>query len=552
MVASQDLTRKRRILFCGEASYLSTGYATYTREVLRRLHSTGKYDIAELGTYGKPNEPEINDIPWKFYPNIPDINNTKDVQEYNSNNINQFGAWKFESICLDFKPDIVCDIRDFWMMEFQERSPFRRFYNWTIMPTVDAAPQHKQWIHTYANADGVFTYSDWALSSLKEQSGAAINCLGSAPPSADSSYSPVQDKEAHKRSLGFEDGVKIIGTVMRNQRRKLYPDLFEAFRMFLDKSGRTDVYLYCHTSYPDLGWDLPEIMMKCGVASKCLFTYICSECGYVFPDFFKDAISQCKKCNKFSAKLSNVRNGVPVEILSSIVNCFDLYVQYANSEGFGLPQVEAAACGVPVMSVDYSAMSSVIRKLGGTPLTPKTLYKELETGCMRAVPDNEHTAQKFVEFFDLPQAMRMKKGFESRKLFEEHYQWNQTADKWEQRFDSVEILPESETWKSPPRIHLPSDRYPEGMDNKNLVDWLIINVLGEPEKLNSYMSSRLVRDLNYGQTTEGMGGIYYNENSLLDSAPKTMVFNPHDAYKHMLELCNRRNYWEKMRHKVLL
>ena len=551
MVGSQDLTRKRRILFCGEASYLSTGYATYTREVLRRLHATGKYDIAELGTYGKPNEPEIKDVPWKFYPNIPDINNTRDVQEYNSNHINQFGSWKFESICLDFKPDIVCDIRDFWMMEFQERSPFRRFYNWTIMPTVDAAPQHKQWIYTYANADGVFTYSDWALSSLKEQSGTAINCLGSAPPSADSSYSPVQDREAHKRNLGFEDGVKIIGTVMRNQRRKLYPDLFEAFRLFLDKSGRTDVYLYCHTSYPDLGWDLPEIMMKNGVASKCLFTYICSECGYVFPDFFKDAISQCKKCNKYSAKLSNVRHGVPVNVLSSIVNCFDLYVQYANSEGFGLPQVEAAACGVPVMSVDYSAMSSVIRKLGGTPLKLKTLYKELETGCMRAVPDNEYAAQKFLEFFDLPQAMRMKKGFESRKLFEEHYQWDRTANKWEQRFASVEILPESETWKSPPRIHSPSDGYPKGLDNKNLVDWLIINVLGEPEKLNSYMASRLVRDLNYGQRTEGMGGIYYNENSLLDSAPKTILFNAPDAYKHMLELCNRRNYWEKMRHKVL-
>ena len=170
---------------------------------------------------------------------------------------------------------------------------------------------------------------------------------------------------------------------------------------------------------------------------------------------------------------------------------------------------------------------------------------------MRAVPDNEYAAQKFAEFFDLPQAMRMKKGFESRKLFEEHYQWDRTAHKWEQRFDSVEILPESETWKSPPRIHSPSDGYPKGLDNKNLVDWLIINVLGEPEKLNSYMASRLVRDLNYGQSTEGMGGIYYNENSLLDSAPKTMVFNPHDAYKHMLELCNRRNYWEKMRHKVL-
>ena len=42
------------------------------------------------------------------------------------------------------------------------------------------------------------------------------------------------------------------------------------------------------------------------------------------------------------------------------MNTFDLYVQYANSEGFGLPQVEAAGCGIPVASVDYSAMSSVV------------------------------------------------------------------------------------------------------------------------------------------------------------------------------------------------
>ena len=457
MALTQNSNRKKRILFCGEASYLSTGYATYTREVLKRLYATGKYEIAELGTYGKSEELQNNPIPWKFYPNVPDVNDQKAVQEYNSVNINQFGAWKFESICLDFKPDIVCDIRDFWMLEFEERSPFREFYNWTIMPTVDATPQHKQWIYTYANADGVFTYSDWAVSILEEQSGGTINCLGSAPPSADASYAPVQDREAHKRSLGFESNIKIIGTVMRNQRRKLYPDLFEAFRLFLDRSGRTDVYLYCHTSYPDIGWDLPELMMKNGISSKCIFTYICHNCNYVFPDFFKDAISQCKKCGGFSAKLSNVRNGVTVDILSNIVNCFDLYVQYANSEGFGLPQVEAASCGVPVMSVDYSAMHSVIRKLGGVPLKLKTSYKELETGCMRAVPDNEYAAEKFDEFFNLPTAMRLKKGFDTRKAFEKHYQWDDTVKKWEQWFDSVQVKPESETWKSPPRLHKPTN-----------------------------------------------------------------------------------------------
>ena len=90
------------------------------------------------------------------------------------------------------------------------------------------------------------------------------------------------------------------------------------------------------------------------------------------------------------------------------------------------------------------------------------------------------------------------------------------------------------------------------MDNKKFVEWLIINVLGETDKLNSYMASRLIRDLNYGQTTEGMGGVYHNEDSLLYSSPKNILFNQNDAYKNMLELCNRRNYWEKIRHKSIL
>ena len=63
--------RKKRILFCSEATFLNTGYATYTREILNYLHSTGKYDIAELASYGTTGDPQAEGIPWRFYGVVP-------------------------------------------------------------------------------------------------------------------------------------------------------------------------------------------------------------------------------------------------------------------------------------------------------------------------------------------------------------------------------------------------------------------------------------------------------------------------------------------------
>jgi len=545
--------RKKRILFCNEASFLNTGYATYGREVMKRLFDTGKYELAELACYGHRDDPRAKDIPWNYYGNMPDSGNEEESRQYESAPTNQFGEWMFENVCLEFKPDIVFDIRDFWMLDFQERSPFRKLFNWVIMPTVDAAPQKTQWLATYANADYVFTYSDWAVDVLREQTRGKINCLGSAPPSADAAYKPVTNRAEHKQKMGFDPDTKIIGTVMRNQRRKLYPDLFEAFGKFIRQSENKNYILYCHTSYPDVGWDLPEILQKNGLSKYVVVTYVCAETNKPFPSYFKDAIIQSPFTGNLCAKLSNVQNGVSYEFLSDIFNTFDLYIQYANSEGFGLPQVEAAACGVPVMSVDYSAMSSVIRKLDGIPLKLKGLYKELETGCMRAVPDNDYTAEQIGKFFSLPESMRLKKGFSAHQAFKKHYQWDQTAKKWEECFDSIEIKPEEETWKSPPIIREPASReqLPNFSDNRDVARWLISDVLCEPDRLNTYMESRLIRDLNYRSTTDVTGGMYFNEEAAIFSKPSIQPFSFDQAYDQMKSLCERRNQWEQRRAETI-
>jgi len=551
--------RKKRVLFCSEATFLNTGYATYTREILKYLHGTGKYEIAEMASYGEMNDARAADIPWKYYGVMPNQESQpkatpQQIKEYNSKGTNAFGEWIFEHVCLDFMPDFVCDIRDYWMLDFAERSPFRPFFKWVVMPTVDAAPQARQWIATYEGADACLTYSDWAGGVLRDQSNDRINYLGSAPPSAHPAYAPVQDKAAHKQSMGIDPAYKIIGTVMRNQRRKLYPDLFQAFKTFLENSPDKNYYLYCHTSYPDLGWDIPELIQEYGLSSNVLFTYVCPETKKPFTSLFRGAMAQSPYTNRWGSTLSNVKNGASYEDLAKIVNTFDLYVQYANCEGFGLPQVEAAACAVPVMGTDYSAMESVLRKLKGFPIKPKAFYKELETGCMRAVPDNDLAAKMFQEFFNNSDEERAQIGRDTRLQFDIHYQWNLSGLKWEDYFDSTPITPIEQTWKSPARIAQPEtkpEQPPNEVAHSVLAKWLISKVLREPDKLNSYLESRLTRDLLYRNTTNMTGGMYYNESSAAFEGQNRHEFNFDMAYSHMADLCSRRNVWEQRRVELM-
>ena len=540
--------RKKKVLLCNEASFLNTGYATYGRELMKRLYASDKYELAELSTYASYGDERFSQLPWKTYSNLPDPNNQEEANLYGSNITYQFGEFKFEYVLLDFQPDIVVDIRDWWMLEFEERSPFRGLFYWAIMPTVDAEPQNEQWLATYASADAVFNYSDWGYELLKKEGGGNIKCLGSAPPSSAAAYVPVADKDAHKSKMGLNPQCKIVGTIMRNQRRKLFPDLFKSFRKYLDITKDPDTYLYCHTCYPDVGWDIPRLLKQYDVASRTIFTYKCNKCNGIAPSIYQDIVMQCPYCGVHASQLANVQKGLSCKEFAEIINIFDLYIQYANSEGFGLPQVEAASCGVPVMSVDYSAMESVVRKVSGTPLKLKAKYLELETGCYRAVPDNDYTVKQLVEFFSLTKEQRTQKGIDTRLAFEKNYGWDKTAEIWMSYFDSVPIRPIEETWHSPPRLHNPVESIPEGLSKSEQASFLIANVYGEPEKINTYMWARMAKDLNLGTWTQGsVGDMYFNEDAHIDSQRSIQPFDLETAYKLCHNMCMHRNQWESER-----
>src|SRR5690606_27617771 len=73
---------KKRVLVLSEGSYLNTGFSKYARQILKRLHATGKYIVGEMGSYSAPRDqdPRAAQIPWEYFHNCPQ--NAIEGQEY--------------------------------------------------------------------------------------------------------------------------------------------------------------------------------------------------------------------------------------------------------------------------------------------------------------------------------------------------------------------------------------------------------------------------------------------------------------------------------------
>jgi len=536
---------KKRILFIGEASYLATGFSTYWNEVIKRLHATNKFILAEQGSYGQDGDPRNNQVPWKFYPVKPHPHDKEATRIYDENLMHgsrtfQFGEWRFDSVCLDFKPDITLAIRDFWMDEFVFRSSFRKYFKFYWMPTIDGIPQKPMWLDSYKLCDGVLTYSEWGMNVLKKDGRFGTNLLAVASPGADLEiFKPVDDKREHKSKLGIDPNSLIIGTVMRNQERKLYYDLIEAFAQWLYKSkskGHLELanrtFLYLHTSYPDQGWDIGAAVKEFNIGNKVIMTYLCKECRTAFPSMFSGDVTHCRKCNKFCAIPPNASLHCPRNVLADIINTFDLYVQYSISEGWAMPLTEAMACGVPTMAVRYSAMEDHLQCPTSIPIEVGRFFREsvVRTEQRRALPDNQDFVRKLDIF--------LKKNEEQRKIISQKTRqyciesvdvwgqkeklprrgWERTAKIWENVIDQCKIYDREQTWHNmEPRIYKPyltSEKI--NMSNAEFIRWIIRDVWNHPERCGTYFEGEWIRILNSGFRREGPNMIPMDRKKILE------------------------------------
>jgi len=141
-------------------------------------------------------------------------------------------------------------------------------------------------------------------------------------------YYPDKDKGNGVRKANDWGDRFVIGCVGTNKvERKNFRKLLMAFKQFHDKHN--DSLLYLHTEPLDKqGVHLPNLVQILGLEKA-----VCFPADSVVPP--------------------------SEEHMAKLYNSFDVYCMPSKGEGFGLPIIEAQACGVPVVITDFSSMSEL-------------------------------------------------------------------------------------------------------------------------------------------------------------------------------------------------
>lgn len=493
---------KKRILFCGESSHLASGFGNYTREILSRLYDTKKYEIAELSCYRTKHTPKKE--PWKIYPVAVDASDPL-YQSYASSGINQYGYWRFDIALAHFKPDIVIDVRDFWNFTYQETSSLRKFYKWILAPTYDSAPPKINTVNTLKNTDLLLFHTEWAKRDFIARDIYSNTNLGPAVSDGVdfNIFKPIEyNKKIHKTTFGIDDKCLIIGTVMRNQKRKLIADLLFSMRKVIDSLPNKNIKFYLHTSFPEAeGWDVPSLLLETEMINHTLLTYRCKGCSNYWSSVFRGAVVNCSFCDN-KASIACINNPLTPSDLCKIYNLFDIYVQYAICEGFGIPVVEAAACGLPIVSVDHGAMAEIANNVGGYLVPVQRTFREMETNADRVLPDNDGLVNILKQILDLNKENLINIGNKTKQLVRNHYGWDKTSKIFENIIDNMDIS-DNLPWHYPYRQIDTKFSINNNMTNREFVYSIVDNIIKDDHIKGTELIESLIKSLDDGFTMSG-------------------------------------------------
>lgn len=337
---------------------VATGFAQVSKNVLKKLHDTGKYDITVVGInfHGTLTKEQMEKHPYNFTPAMP--NGYADP--YGRGRVIQI----LQGIDRDIKPpfDILFTIQDHFILaggdelaqgyNFSKRIKeiqaeilnnqnidMKYLFNWVGYFPVDGTLQ-KKWVEAIGNCDYPVAYTEFGkkeivkfdtdILRLQERLKVIYHGVNIKD------FYPMEEQEIKEFRKNYfpkempEDAFLIVN-VSRNQTRKDVASTIKAFAEY--KKINPKAYLYLHMKQYDHGGDLWEIAKQFGL-----------EVG-------KDMMLPTNFDPQF---------GFPIEFINKIYNSADVLITTTLGEGWGFINTEAMAVKKPIITPMNTAMPEIV------------------------------------------------------------------------------------------------------------------------------------------------------------------------------------------------
>lgn len=298
-----------RILWSSNSPFVCTGYGQQTAVACRRLKDMG-HDMAILAFYGlEGSKVNWGDIP--IYPNNP----------------RDWGILHAPMFYKDWKADIFLTLIDAWVL-----GALHREIKWVPWMPVDHNPVPPQVIEVLKKSIGLV--KPIAMTRFGQQQLAdndieayyiphSVNCEIFTP-------NPEWKQQGRER-YEWQDKF-VIGCVGTNHdERKNWVVALKAVKEFSLRHP-DEVIFYMHTNPLDeRGINLLHLREELGIAD----------------------------ITKFPSQTDMVV-GIPTDTMARMYNALDVFLLPSKGEGFGIPLMEAQACGIPCITTKCTGQEELI------------------------------------------------------------------------------------------------------------------------------------------------------------------------------------------------
>jgi glycosyltransferase involved in cell wall biosynthesis len=304
-----------RVMIYATSPLVGSGYATATRYVAKGLKNRG-HDVANFAW----NSHAGRIFNWDGVPIYP-----------RANTLNGFDG--LAPYCRHFDADLILAICDPWVMNEPQ---WRSGHDCPVVYwfPCQSEPASRTLVNIVKTGDAALCYSRWGTDAMRK---AGAENVQYCPLGVDTSvYKPQEKKQARRElvDLGFDLTDRFFAVMVAANAstvpigRKAFDQALLAWRDYVHDYD-SDAILYIHT-WPGAhqgGMDLHPLVAHLGLEDNVYFP---SEEFYLL--------------------------GLSDEWMAKLYASADVAIQATTAEGFGLPVLEAQACGTPVVTTDYSSM----------------------------------------------------------------------------------------------------------------------------------------------------------------------------------------------------